>query len=213
LSVVPAKPYSEACERNKAPILEVLATALANATSVLEIGSGTGQHAVHFGAALPHLAWQTSDLPGNHAGIRMWLDEAELPNVRAPLVLNVGDDRWPVDNVDALFTANTLHIMSWPLVGQLFTGAGRILNPGGRFCIYGPFNYNGAHTSDSNARFDAMLRARDPQSGIRNIEDVKDLGLRNGLELTADHEMPANNRLIVFAKKKERAEGRGTGAG
>lgn len=205
MSAVSPKPYSEACERNKAPILEVLETAFANAASVLEIGSGTGQHAVHFGAALPHLTWQTSDLPDNHAGIRMWLDEAKLANVRAPLVLNVSDDHWPVGSVDALFTANTLHIMSWEQVDHMLTGAGRILNPGGSLCIYGPFNYNGAHTSDSNARFDAMLRSRDPRSGIRNIEDVEDLALRNGLKLTADHEMPANNRLLVFAKLEKSA--------
>ncbi len=200
MSVVSPKPYSEACERNKGPILEVLETAFANAASVLEVGSGTGQHAVHFGSALPHLTWQTSDLPDNHAGIRMWLDEAKLANVRAPLLLNVDDDRWPIGHADAIFTANTLHIMSWEHVGRLFTGAGRILNPGGSLCIYGPFNYNGAHTADSNARFDAMLRARDPQNGIRNIEDVNELGLHHGLKLEADHSMPANNRLLVFRK-------------
>lgn len=200
MSATSPKPHSEACERNKAPILGVLQTAFADAGTVLEIGSGTGQHAVYFGAALPHLAWQTSDLPGNHVGIRMWLDESELANVRAPLTLNVGEDRWPVDNVDGIFTANTLHIMSWPQVGQLFTGAGRILNSGGRLCIYGPFNYDSAYTSDSNASFDAMLRARDPQSGIRDFEDVQELGLKNGLKLEADHPMPANNRLLVFVK-------------
>lgn len=203
MSIASPKPYSEACERNKEPILEVLETALARAASVLEIGSGTGQHAVHFGAAMPHLAWQTSDLADNHAGIRLWLEESGLANVRAPLALNVSDNHWPAGNVDAMFTANTLHIMSWDQVGCLFTGAGRILNPGGSFCIYGPFNYNGAHTSDSNARFDAMLRARDPQSGIRNFEDVQNLGLKNGLKFEADHAMPANNRLLVFAKTRE----------
>lgn len=194
------KPYAEACERNKGPILEILRHAFAEAGSALEIGSGTGQHAVYFGEALPHLTWQTSDLPDNHAGIRMWLEEAGLPNVRPPLTLNVSEDRWPVVNVDAAFTANTLHIMSWPEVERMFSGIGRILQPGGALCIYGPFNYGGTHTSDSNARFDAMLRARDAASGIRNFEDVQKLGLKNGLELLADHEMPANNRLLVFRK-------------
>jgi len=194
------KPYSEACERNQAPILAVLKGSLQGARSVLEIGSGTGQHAVYFGAALPHLTWQTSDLPANHAGIRMWLEDCGLQNVLPPLVLDAGADRWPVDGVDAVFTANTLHIMSWPEVESLFAGIGRILHAGGRLCIYGPFNYDGAPTSESNARFDAMLRTRDPESGIRDFEEVRRLGSRNGLELQTDHPMPANNRLLVFAK-------------
>lgn len=194
------KPFSEACERNREPILEILKSAFADASSVLEIGSGTGQHAVHFGAALPHLTWQTADLPDKHAGIRMWLEESGLNNVLLPLVLDVGADPWPVGNIDAVFTANTLHIMSWLEVGHLFRGIGRILYPGGPLCIYGPFNYNGAHTSDSNARFDAMLRTRDPASGIRDFEEVQKLGLQNGLIFAADHPMPANNRMLVFRK-------------
>jgi SAM-dependent methyltransferase len=196
------KPYSEACERNKDPILVILRQAFAGAGSTLEIGSGTGQHAVYFGAALPHLTWQTSDLPDNHAGIRMWLEEAELPNVRPPLALNVCEERWPVHGADAVFTANTLHIMSWPQVEKMFSGMGRILNPGGVVCIYGPFNYGGTFTSDSNARFDAMLRSRDAESGIRDFEAVQKLGLQNGLTFEADHPMPANNRLLVFRKMK-----------
>jgi hypothetical protein len=199
------KPYSESCERNKDPILEILRHAFAEAGSALEIGSGTGQHAVYFGAALPHLTWQTSDLPENHAGIRAWLEEAGLPNVLPPLTLNVGEAQWPIGNVDAVFTANTLHIMSWLEVERLFTGLGSILNPGGPLCIYGPFNYRGTYTSDSNARFDAMLRARDPASGIRDFEEVQKLGLQNGLTFEAEHAMPANNRLLVFRKARESA--------
>ncbi len=200
MSVALQKPYSEACERNRAPILEILRDAFADAGSVLEIGSGTGQHAVHFGAALPRLTWQTTDLPGSHDGIRMWLEESGLNNVLPPLALDVSEDRWPVGRIDAVFTANTLHIMSWPEVGHMFAGIGRILNRGGPLCIYGPFNYDGAHTSDSNARFDAMLRTRDPASGIRDFEEVRKLGLRNGLKFGADHPMPANNRMLVFRK-------------
>ena len=192
------KPHSEACDRNRDPILSILKIAFAGAGSVLEIGSGTGQHAVYFGAALPHLTWQTTDLPANHAGISMWLDEARLRNVLPPLVLDVREEPWPVDGIDAVFTANTLHIRSWPDVGQLVAGIGRILEPGGPVCIYGPFSYHGAHTSESNARFDAMLRARDAASGIRNFEEVRELGARNGLAFEADHAMPANNRLLVF---------------
>ena len=200
MTASPQKPFSEACERNREPILEILKGTFAEARTALEIGSGTGQHAVHFGAALPHLAWQTTDLPGNHAGIRMWLEEAGLNNVLPPLVLDVGADQWPVGNIDAVFTANTLHIMSWPEVGQLFAGIGRILNPGGAVCIYGPFNYHGAYTSDSNARFDAMLRTRDSASGIRDFEAVQELALQNGLKFEADHPMPANNRMVVFRR-------------
>lgn len=199
------KPFSEACERNKDPILEILRSAFADASSVLEIGSGTGQHAVHFGAVLPHLTWQTTDLPDNHAGIRMWLEESGLNNVLPPLVLDVGADQWPVGSIDAAFTANTLHIMSWLEVGHLFTGIGRILYPGDPLCIYGPFNYKGAHTSDSNARFDAMLRTRDPASGIRDFEAVQKLGSQNGLTFAADHPMPANNRMLVFRKRGKSA--------
>lgn len=194
------KPYSEACERNKAPILEILRNVFADAGSVLEIGSGTGQHAVHFGAAMPHLTWQTTDRPGSHDGIRTWLEESGLKNVLPPLALDVGEDRWPVGHADAVFTANTLHIMSWPEVEQLFSSVGRILGPGGPLAIYGPFNYKGSYTSDSNARFDAMLRSRDPASGIRDFEAVRELGSQNGLTLAADHPMPANNRLLVFRK-------------
>lgn len=200
MTVSPQKPFSEACERNREPILEILRSVFADASSVLEIGSGTGQHAVHFGAALPHLTWQTADLPDNHAGIRMWLEESGLNNVLPPLALDVGEHRWPVSNIDAVFTANTLHIMSWPEVGRLFAGIGRILQPGGPLCIYGPFNYNGTHTSDSNSRFDAMLRTRDPASGIRDFEAVQELALQNGLAFTADHPMPANNRLLFFTR-------------
>ena len=150
------KPYSEACEENKQPILVVLERVFAGSRSVLEIGSGTGQHAVYFGAALGHLIWQTSDRPENHPGIRRWLDEAALPNVRAPVCLDVAGE-WPCERFDAVFSANTTHIMSWPEVEELFGGVGRVLNPGGCFALYGPFNFGGSYTSESNARFDESL--------------------------------------------------------
>lgn len=193
------KPFSEPCERNKEPILAILRELFTLPAHILEIGSGTGQHAVHFSAALPHVVWQTSDLPINHAGIRAWLDEAALPNVLAPIALDVNGD-WPERIYDGIFTANTLHIVSWDLVQNLVAGAGRLLNKGGRLVIYGPFNYRGAFTSDSNARFDAWLKNRDPLSGIRDFEAVVKCAEINGLRLDADHAMPANNRLLVFVK-------------
>lgn len=194
------KPFSAACENNKGPILEVLRRYLTAPATVLEIGSGTGQHSVHFGAALPHVTWQTSDLPANHAGIRAWLDEAGLPNVLPPLKLDVAGGPWETGPVDAVFSANTVHIMHWPVVVAMLAGVGRLLPADGLFMLYGPFNYDCRHTSESNARFDLSLRMNDPGMGIRDFEAVRDELARAGLALEADHEMPANNRLLVFRR-------------
>ncbi|NTV95617.1 MAG: DUF938 domain-containing protein [Thiobacillus sp.] len=194
------KPYSESSEQNREPILAVLRVAFADRKRVLEIASGTGQHAVHFGAALPHLTWQTSELPANHAGIRAWLDEAGLANVLAPVALDVNDPAWPVAEVDAVFNANTVHIVAWPAVQRMFAGIGRVLAPGGVVCLYGPFNYNGTYTSDSNARFDAWLKARDPASGVRDFEAVNRLAEAQGLRLVDDIEMPVNNRTLIWRR-------------
>lgn len=196
---LPVKPWSEACERNRAPILEVLRLAFAGATRVLEVGSGTGQHAVFFAAALPHLAWQPSDRAEHLAGIAAWRDEAGLPNLLAPLVLDV-DGEWPVAECDALFTANTLHIMSWASVEHFFRGAGRALPPGGVLAVYGPFSYGGRHTAESNARFDLFLRARDPLSGVRDFDAVCALAHSHGLAFCDDHALPANNRLLIWRR-------------
>ena len=187
------KPFAEACERNRGPILEVLHEAFADCTSALEIGSGTGQHAVYFAAALPHLVWQTSELPANHAGIRAWLEEAQLRNLRLPLALDVAGD-WPVETYDAAFTANSLHIMAWPLVECFFRGVRGVLVPGAVLAAYGPFNYGGAFTSESNAQFDRWLKSRDPASGIRDFEQVCALAEANGFAFVRDVPMPANNR-------------------
>lgn len=194
------KPFSEPCERNKEPILAILRELFADRCLVLEIGSGTGQHAAHFARALPHLVWQTSDLPANHAGIRAWLAEAALANTPEPIVLDVGADVWPIETVDAIFCANTIHIISWPLVERLFEGVGRVLADGGLLVLYGPFNYRGQFTSESNARFDVWLRNRDPVSGIRDFEKVDALARAQGLQLVGDHEMPANNRTLVWRR-------------
>lgn len=193
------KPFSESCARNQGPILECLRDTFKKPARILEIGSGTGQHAVHFGGALPHLVWQTSDLPANHPGIRSWLGDAALPNVLAPIAIDVNGP-WPEQDYDGVFTANTLHIVSRDEGQKLIAGAGRLLKTGGRLVIYGPFNYNGAFTSDSNARFDEWLKARDPASGIRDFEAVAKWAGINNLRLEADHAMPANNRLLVFVK-------------
>lgn len=194
------KPWSEACERNRGPMLEVLREAFAGATQVLEIGSGTGQHAVHFAAALQHLQWQPSDRPEYLAGIAAWREEAGLPNLREPLALDVDAARWPVETCDALFSANTLHIMGWPSVENFFRGAGRVLQPGGVLAVYGPFSYGGRHTAPSNAQFDAFLRARDPQSGIRDFEAVNALAAVQGFAFVADHALPANNRVLLWRR-------------
>lgn len=193
------KSFSEACEENKRPILAVLERLFASVQSVLEIGSGTGQHAVCFGAAMPHLIWHTSDLPENHASIRAWIDEANLHNVRTPFVLDVADD-WPDKRFDAVFSANTTHIMAWPQVEQMFQGIGRILERDGCFALYGPFNFGGNYTSESNARFDQSLKARDPKSGIRNFEDLDALAKSSGLTFVEDISMPVNNRTLVWRK-------------
>ncbi|MDA8092538.1 MAG: DUF938 domain-containing protein [Betaproteobacteria bacterium] len=194
------KPYSESCDRNRDPILAVLRVAFADCRKVLEIASGTGQHAVYFGTAMPHLLWQTSELPGNCAGIRAWLEEADLPNVLPPLALDVNDAQWPVGMVDAVFNANTVHIVGWPAVERLFEGIGRVLAPGGVVCMYGPFNYGGRFTSENNARFDVWLKGRDPASGVRDFEAVNALAEAQGLELVDDVEMPANNRTLIWRR-------------
>jgi SAM-dependent methyltransferase len=197
------KPYSEACERNQTPILAVLRVAFADCAKVLEIGSGTGQHAVHFARYLPHLAWQPSDLEDNIAGIGRWREEAGLPNLLEPIILDIDDARWPDFDADAVFTANTLHIVSWPRVQRLFERAAALLPPNGVLAVYGPFNYRGAHTSESNARFDLMLRQHDPRSGIRDFAKVDELASGQGLKLVKDYAMPANNRTVVWVKKSE----------
>lgn len=191
------KPHAPACERNRDPILAVLREHFADRRRVLEIGSGTGQHAVHFAAALPRLTWQCSDREENLPGIRMWLDEARLPNTPAPIALDV-DGRWPDARYDALFSANTLHIMAWPQVERMFAALPDVLADDAVVAIYGPFHVNGRATSDSNAAFDASLRSRAPHQGLRDVADVDALARRAGLALVEDRPMPANNRCLVW---------------
>jgi hypothetical protein len=166
--------------------------------TALEIGAGTGQHAVHFASHLPHLQWQPTDCEANLAGIGLWVSEAALPNLRAPLQLDVRNSEWPVQTVDYVFSANTAHIMSWPEVELMFAGIARVLRTRGMFALYGPFNRDGRFTSESNQAFDASLRARDPNMGLRDDQALKALGLQHGLAFTAEHAMPANNRLLFW---------------
>lgn len=194
----PDRPSAEACERNRGPILEVLRGVFSGATSVLEIGSGTGQHAVFFAQALPHLLWQPTDRPEHLQGIAAWCEDSGLPNLRMPLALDVDDGVWPVTACDAVFSANTLHIMSWVSVRNFFRGVRRVLVPVGALAIYGPFFYDDRLNAGSNVQFDAFLRDRDPQSGIRDFRAVCALAGAEGLTLIADHAMPANNRILVW---------------
>ncbi len=193
------KPFSLACERNREPILGMLRQYFGDRSRVLEVGSGTGQHAVHFADALPHLDWQASDVEENLAGIRAWLDEAALPNTPAPLAWNVRDTP-PATGFDGVFTANTLHIMGWAEVERFFAMLPRITTDDARLVIYGPFNYDGGATSDSNAQFDRWLRSEDPLRGLRDFEKVDALARAAGFSLVEDRAMPANNRCIAWER-------------
>jgi cyclopropane fatty-acyl-phospholipid synthase-like methyltransferase len=195
------KPHSPASERNRDPILTVLRDFLADRLHVLEIGSGTGQHAVYFAAAMPWLVWQASDRTEHLPGIRAWLDEARLPNTPAPLTLDVATGPWPEEPFDALFSANTLHIMGWREVEALFAALPRVTTRDAKLAIYGPFNVDGRYTSDSNAAFDASLKARAPQMGIRDVAAVDALALAAGFSLVDDVAMPANNRLRLWQRR------------
>ena len=193
------KPFSEASARNRAPILGVLRRVFGDRTAVLEIGSGSGQHAAYFAPALPYLVWQPSDVAENLPGIRLWREEAQTPGLREPLELDV-ERPFPAVEADAVFCANICHILSWPQVERLFAGIGALLPKSGVFALYGPFNYGGKPTSPSNAEFDAWLRGRDPKSGLRDFEAIDALARRHRLMLEEDNAMPANNRLLVFRK-------------
>jgi cyclopropane fatty-acyl-phospholipid synthase-like methyltransferase len=195
-----AKPYAASCDENRDAILAVISPILADCRQLLEIGSGTGQHAVYFAQKMPHLRWHTSDCPSYLPGIELWLQEAGLENVASPVELDVTHSQWPEMTIDAVFTANTLHIMSDSAVENLFSGVSKLLETQGKLLIYGPFNYDGKYTSASNASFDRWLKDRDSHSGIKNFEQVISLAADNGLLLSSDIEMPANNRILYFIK-------------
>jgi len=194
------KPIADSCIQNQAPILSIIKPLFANSKAVLEVGSGTGQHAVFFAQALPHLIWHTSDVSENHPGINLWLEDTHLANTRPPIVLDVSQSNWPTTQIDAVFSANTAHIMSWRDVELFFYGVGQLLETDGLFCLYGPFNYNGRFTSDSNAQFDQWLKQRNPKSGIRDFEALNRLADAGNMTLQDDYEMPANNRILCWKK-------------
>jgi len=200
------KPFSPSCERNRGPILEVLRQHLADRTRVLEIGSGTGQHAVHFARHLPHLQWQCTDQAEHLPGMQLWLDEAGLPNIARPVELDVSAHSWPDLGVaqhggfDAVFTANTLHYMPWASVQALFAQLPQHLAPGAVFIAYGPFRIDGRHTSDSNVQFDGWLAGVDPRFAVRDLGEVDALAQAGGLQLEARHAMPANNFCVVWRR-------------
>lgn len=200
--------FSQACENNKHAILSVLQQAFAQTTQVLEIGSGTGQHAIHFAQHLPHVNWQASDLVINHEGINKRVDTKPLKNLLRPISIDL-NSLWQIpefssqnrEQFDGIFTANTMHIVSWELVKKFFINAAQHLANKGTLCVYGPFNYQGNFTSASNANFDLWLKERDRDSGIRDFEAIEQLASEVGLKLVADNTMPANNRLLVFTKE------------
>jgi cyclopropane fatty-acyl-phospholipid synthase-like methyltransferase len=193
------KPHAPACDRNSGVILEVLEECFSDRKQVLEVGSGTGQHAVFFAAAMPWLSWQTADLAENLPGIRMWVEEAGLPNLPAPIALEAAGP-WPNGPYDAVFSANTLHIMGWEDVQRLFAGLDGVMGPDAVLAVYGPFNYGGKFTSESNAEFDVWLKRRSAASGVRDFEAVNALAEAIGMKLVADHAMPANNRTLVWKR-------------
>ncbi len=198
------RPFSQACENNKAAILNVIKPLLKHSGKVLEIGSGTGQHAVYFAEEMPQLFWQTSDCRENIAGINHWLDWAGLENIGRPVELDV-NNRWSVATVPALFSANTLHIMSWQEVERFFLQLAAVVADNGLVCVYGPFNYGGQYTSESNASFDRWLKTQNPCSAIRDFERVDALANEAGLVLETDYSMPANNRLLHWQKRRPEA--------
>lgn len=194
------KPFSAASERNREPILTVLREQFAGVKSVLEIGSGTGQHAVHFARAMPHLKWLCSDRAENLPGVRQWLAEAALPNTPQPVELDV-NGAWPPVQFDAVFTANTLHIMGWGEVQRFFATLPTVFHADALLTVYGPFNREGRFTSDSNASFDAELKRADPQRGIRDFAALDQLAQAAGLTLLDDRAMPSNNACITWQRQ------------
>lgn len=197
---MPDRPYATSTERNAPAILEVLRRELLDCSDVLEIGSGTGQHAVKFAADLEWVSWQTSDLPENHPGIRAWLTESALQNVRAPLSIDVRTARVKAATYDAVYSCNTAHIMSFDAVADMFVLVGEALRQGGVFCLYGPFRMEDSFNTASNENFDASLRARDPAMGVRDLEALDALGASNALRRRSLYAMPSNNSIAVWQK-------------
>ena len=196
------RPSAPAAERNKDAILDVIGNEFQGCGSILEIGSGTGQHAIFFAGQMPWLTWQTSDLPVSHDGISSWLKHANVDNVKAPIALDVRQPSRIDGRFDGVFSANTAHIMNFAAVECMFDKVAQCLIDGGKFCLYGPFNQNGEFTSESNLQFDADLKLQDPGMGIRNLEDLDGVAEKNRLHREKLYAMPANNMIAVWTKTK-----------
>ena len=196
-------PFSQASENNKQAILEILERHLKEGDQVLELAGGTGQHAVHFAANLPNLYWQSSDIPSNVSNLNLRLAGAKLANLPAAITIDVNRSDWSNHRPTAIFSANSLHIMSADSVENFFKGIGEALQADGTLIVYGPFKYTGEFTSPSNEGFDRLLKDRDPASGVRDFEWISDLATLANLTLFEDNAMPANNRLLVFKKAKQ----------
>lgn len=195
------RPFAEYAARNAAPILEILQREFRGASHVLEIGSGTGQHAVVFSAAMDHLHWQTSDLDENHAGIRAWIDSSRIQNVSPPLSIDVREATVEAGAYDAAFSSNTAHIMDIDAVEKMFLLVSQALRPGGVFCLYGPFRQCGAFNTQSNADFDANLRQRDPLMGIRDVETLNEFAAAGSLQRARFYAVPSNNNVAVWTRE------------
>lgn len=202
------KPYSSACERNRDPILEVLKKEIGPKNRrLLEIGSGTGQHAIYFAPHFSHVEWVLSDRASQHLGIKMWLKESKAKNITGPIRFEVGRGNFPRESFDLIFTANTFHILSWKECKTLMKMWARRLRKGAKVMIYGPFKYNGDFTSESNREFDLKLKDDHPQRGIRAFEDINWIMIKNGFLLHHDYEMPANNRMLVYIREEHVRKG------
>jgi cyclopropane fatty-acyl-phospholipid synthase-like methyltransferase len=200
---VTTKPYASSSARNAKAIAGVLSHEFRRCRTVLEIGSGTGQHAVTFARELDHLIWQTSDLEPSHAGIREWIEESKLSNVREPFALDVLKDTVEPIAYDAVYSSNTAHIMSYAAVRRMFEIVGETLAENGVFCLYGPFSCGGKFSTTSNAEFDASLRARNASMGVRDLTELDTLACSNGMRLAKRYAMPANNLTIIWNKTGE----------
>lgn len=196
------KPFAPSCERNRGPILNILNSCLKGHKRLLEVGSGTGQHAVYFAPKFEGLTWITSDRAENHQGIKAWLDEAKLPNIEGPLSFNLGEDSFPAANIDAVYTANTFHIMPFEMVSELISLSGANLEKDSVFIVYGPFTYEGKFTSTSNEEFDQILRQRASHQGIREFNEIKQMFEKAGFDFKEDIAMPANNQTLIFKKNR-----------
>lgn len=193
-------PFSEAAERNKKPILDVISDVLKESREALEVGAGTGQHALYFASNMQHLNWRATDRMEYLEGLQNQFSARSIENLIGPTELDVNKLPWPSGTVDLVYTANTFHIMSWQSVESFFEGLDQCLEPAGHLIVYGPFKYRRQFTSPSNSSFDLSLKSRDPRMGIRDFEAVNGLATDIGLKLLGDHSMPANNQCLIWQR-------------